>query len=159
MIETRRLKLYAASEKAMEAFIAAQTVDVLKAAYTEMLDGAINHPDQWEWYAMWMIELKSGTHIGELCFKGLGDDGSLEIGYGISEEYQGKGYATEAVNAVTQWALDQDGVCRIEAEAEESNIASVNVLEKCEFKRTGVIGEEGPRFVCYGNNPQRNGRT
>ena len=32
MIETKRLKIYAASKEQMEAFIAAQSVDVLKAA-------------------------------------------------------------------------------------------------------------------------------
>ena len=35
MIETNRLKIYSASKEQMEAFIAGQTVDVLKAAYTE----------------------------------------------------------------------------------------------------------------------------
>lgn len=36
MIETERLKIYAASQDIMERFIEAQTVDVLKAAYIEM---------------------------------------------------------------------------------------------------------------------------
>ena len=147
MIETKRLKLYAASEKDMKDFIAAQTEDMLKEAYTEMLNGAIQHPDQWEWYAMWMLELKDGTHIGELCFKGIDLSGAAEIGYGVLEEYQGKGYATEAVNAVSEWALRQPDVSKIEAEAEESNTASLKVLEKCGFTRTGMIGEEGPRFA------------
>jgi hypothetical protein len=62
MLETRRLKIYAASQDIMEQFIEAQTVDVLKAAYTEMLNGCLEHPDQWEWYAIWMIELKDGTY-------------------------------------------------------------------------------------------------
>ena len=150
MIKTERLDIYPALKAQMEAFIETQELDILKAAYSEMLEGAVKHPDKWEWYAIWMIELKSGAHIGELCFKGLDDNGAPEIGYGIAEEYQGKGYATEAVNAVAQWALKQDGVRRIEAEAEESNIASVKVLEKCGFIRNGVIGEEGPRFVRYG---------
>ena len=34
MIETNRLKLYAASQGMMESFIEAQTVDVLKDAYS-----------------------------------------------------------------------------------------------------------------------------
>jgi RimJ/RimL family protein N-acetyltransferase len=93
MLETRRLKIYAASQDIMEQFIEAQTVDVLKAAYTEMLNGCLEHPDQWEWYAIWMIELKDGAHIGELCFKGLSADGVAEIGYGINEEYQSNGYS------------------------------------------------------------------
>ena len=71
MLETRRLKIYVASQDIMEQFIETQTIDVLKAAYTEMLNGCLRHPDQWEWYAIWMIERKDGTHIGELCFKGL----------------------------------------------------------------------------------------
>ena len=52
MIETERLKIYAASQDIMEQFIEAQTVDALKAAYTEMLNGCLKHPDQWDWYAI-----------------------------------------------------------------------------------------------------------
>lgn len=146
MIETNRLKLYAASQKAMEKFIAAQTVDVLKAAYTEMLNGCLEHPDQWEWYAIWMIELKDGTHIGELCFKGLDPNGITEIGYGISDAYQNNGYATEAVKAVLDWAFHAPNVTAIEAETEDENTASKRVLEKCGFRLNGMIGEEGPRY-------------
>ena len=147
MIETKRLKIYAASREQMEAFIAAQSVDVLKEAYTEMLNGCLAHPDQWEWYAIWMIESKDGTHIGELCFKGLSEDGIAEIGYGIAEDYQGCGYATEAVSALADWALTQPGVTCVTAETEESNIASKRVLEKSGFAPTGRMGEEGPLFV------------
>ena len=146
-IETNRLKIYAASKEQMEAFIAAQTVDILKAAYTEMLNGALTHPDQWEWYAIWMIELKDGTHVGELCFKGLSEDGIAEIGYGIAEDYQNCGYATEAVSALVDWAFNQPGVSCVTAETEETNIASQRVLEKSGFVPTGKTGEEGPIFV------------
>lgn len=148
MIVTKRLKIYAASKAQMEAFIAAQSIDVLKVAYTEMLNGCLAHPNQWEWYAIWMIELKDGTHIGELCFKGITEEGTSEIGYGIAEEYQGCGYATEAVSALTGWALEQANVTCIMAETEESNIASQRVLQKSGFILTGEIGEEGPLFVC-----------
>lgn len=147
MMETNRLKLYAASQEQMETFIAAQSVDVLKAAYTEMLEGCLLHPDQWEWYAIWMIELKDGTHIGELCFKGITEKGLVEIGYGIAEDYRGCGYATEAVSALTDWALEQPCVMCVMAETEESNIASQNVLNKTGFMPTGETGEEGPLYV------------
>ena len=147
MIETNRLKIYAASQKQMEQFIDLQTVDVLKYAYTEMLNGCLNNADQWEWYAIWMIELKDGTHIGELCFKGLNSKGIAEIGYGISEEYQNNGYATEAVNAVLKWAFDNPNVIAIEAETDSENSSSKRVLEKCGFTLNGEIGEEGPRYI------------
>lgn len=148
MIETKRLKIYAASHDMMEEFIASQTIDVLKAAYTEMLEGCLRHPEQWEWYAIWMIDLKDGTHIGELCFKGIDESGSSEIGYGIMDEYEGHGFATEAVTAVVNWALGQACVTCIEAETDEDNIASQRVLEKSGFLPTGKSGEEGPIFVC-----------
>lgn len=149
MIETKRLKIYAASRDEMERFIEAQTIDVLKAAYTEMLNGCLEHPDQWYWYAIWMIELKGGTHIGELCFKGLSADGTAEIGYGISEEYQNNGYATEAVKAILEWAFSHPEVTAVEAETDPDNTASIRVLEKCGFKPNGKIGEEGSRYSIF----------
>lgn len=112
-----------------------------------MLDGCLTHPEQWEWYAIWMIELLDGTHIGELCFKGISENGSAEIGYGIADDYQSCGYATEAVSALTDWALKQPGVICITAETEASNTASQRVLEKAGFIPTGETGEEGPLFV------------
>lgn len=147
MIKTNRLIIYPAPKEQMETFIAAQSVDILKAAYTEMLDGCLAHPDKWAWYAIWMIELKDGTHIGELCFKGITEEGTAEIGYGIAEDYQGCGYATEAVSALTDWALNQPGVSCVTAETEETNIASQRVLKKAGFIPTEEIGEEGPLFA------------
>ncbi len=149
MIETSRLNIYAASQEMMAAFIEAQTADVLKAAYTEMLNGCLEHPDQWDWYAIWMIELKDGTHIGEFCFKGLSADGIAEIGYGISEEYQNNGYATEAVKAALEWAFAHPDIAAVEAETDSENTASKRVLEKCGFARNGIIGEEGPRWAVF----------
>lgn len=149
MIETNRLRIYAASREQMEAFIAVQSDEILKTAYTEMLEGCLAHPEQWVWYAIWMMETRDGTHVGDLCFKGLSEDGAAEIGYGIEEEQQGRGYATEAVKALVDWAFRQPGVTRVEAEAEEDNAASLRVLEKCGFARNGIMGEEGPRFVRY----------
>lgn len=149
MIETKRLKIYPASKTEMEEFIAAQSDEGLKAAYTEMLNESLNHPNQRDWYAIWMIELKDGTHIGELCFKGLNQNGVVEIGYGIGEKYQGQGYATEAAKAVTSWALKQPNVTAIEAETEPENMASLRVLEKSGFVATGKNGQEGPRFILH----------
>ncbi len=147
VIETERLMIHAASKEEMLRYIEEQTVDVLKTAYREMLRGCLDHPDQWEWYCIWMIRLKDGAHVGDLSFKGLNTDGSVEIGYGVCDAYQGRGYAAEAVHAAALWALRQPGVTRVEAETEPDNQASQRVLEKCGFAPTGIVGEEGPRFV------------
>ncbi len=146
IIETKRLTIHTMSESEMRCLIEKQTDKELIKAYSEMLQESLDHRDAWEWYATWAIEQKDGTHIGDLCFKGLNDDGSVEIGYGITEENQGKGYATEAVEAVITWALNQSGVRQVEAETERDNKKSQRVLEKCGFSPLGINGEEGPRF-------------
>ena len=146
-IETARLVIHTATREEMLKIIDSQTDDVLQKAYKEMLQGCLDHPEQWVWYAIWIIECKDGSHIGDLSFKGLYVDGSVEIGYGIDEAYQGQGYATEAVNAAVMWALQQPGITCVEAETEPNNKASQRVLEKCGFVPSGIDGEEGPRFV------------
>lgn len=152
MIETKRLSIYPAAREQMEALIASESDAALKAAYSEMLEGCLNHPDQWQWYAMWRIELRNGTHIGDMCFKGSGADGAVEIGYGILESHRGQGYAAEAVDAAVTWALEQAAVTRVEAETEPENKASQRVLEKCGFLPSGTFGEEGPRFFKAATN-------
>ena len=148
-IEPTRLTIHTASREEMLSIIDRQTDDILQKAYQEMLQGCLDHPEQWEWYAVWIIECKDGSNVGDLSFKGLNDDGSVEIGYGINETKQGQGYATEAVNAAVLWALRQPGVTRVEAETEPDNQASQRVLEKCGFVPSGIDGEEGPRFVRF----------
>lgn len=149
VIETKRFRIHAASQDEMLRYIEEQTDDHLKAAYQEMLQGCLDHPEQWEWYCIWMIERKDGAHIGDFSFKGFNMDGIVEIGYGINDEHQGKGYATEAVRAAVKWALQQPGVTRVEAETEPDNKASQRVLEKCGFISSGIDGEEGPRFARF----------
>ena len=147
MKRTERLTIYPASREQMEAMIASEQNEELKKAYTEMLDGCLRHPDQLDWYAIWMIEKTDGTHIGDLCFKGLRKDGIAEIGYGILEQHQGQGYATEAVRAACRWAFGHAEVTSLEAETDAGNAASQRVLEKCGFRPNGTIGAEGPRFT------------
>jgi len=146
-LETERLRLYITSKSEMEKIIERQTDEELRKAYQEMLDGYLAHPEQGEWYAIWLVTRHDGVQVGDLSFKGLNEDGSAEIGYGIIDEFQGQGYATEAVKAAVNWALKQAGVLRVEAETEQDNTASQRVLAKCGFVPSGIMGEEGPRYV------------
>ena len=150
MILTKRLNITLASDDEMRALIAAEKDEDLKTAYGEMLSFSVAHPEQRQWYAVWFIALKTGERIGDLCFKGLSPTGMVEVGYGLLPEFQGKGYMTEAVTAITVWASQQPGVKTIEAETDPCNIASQKVLERCGFIPTGKNGEEGPRFVWHG---------
>ena len=90
VLNTDRLRIYPSTSAEMEMLIRRQTDAELKTAYQEILNGALQNPIEWNWYAIWMIELKNGTHIGDLNFKGITADGMVEIGYVIQEEQQRK---------------------------------------------------------------------
>ncbi len=120
----------------------------LSQAYGEMLSSCIKFPKEYLWYTSWKIILnKSGATIGYACFKGIMADCISEIGYGINEEYQNKGYATEAVVGLCRWAFSTAKVTSIKAEIVADNIPSEKVLRKAGFVPTGKMGEEGPLFV------------
>lgn len=151
-VETARLVLRVLDDREMEALVEGEVDAGLKQAYGEMLEGCRREPEKRVWHAVWVMELKGGEGdvVGNLSFKGLGEDGRVEVGYGLREGCCGKGYMTEAVRAMAEWAAVQPGVTRVEAETEAGNEASRRVLERAGFAATGEVGEEGPRFVWRG---------
>ena len=148
---TERLFLIPLQPDGMRTLLARTTDPELVGPYTEMLTLSLRHPEQWIWYTAWgLYQNDSGDFVGDLCFKGLPENGQPEIGYGISPEFQGQGYATEAVRAACRWALAQPGAAAVEAETEPANAASQAVLRKVGFVPTGTVGKEGPRFILRG---------
>ena len=147
VIKTKRMLLRPMSDEEIKRLIVASASEELRTAYGEMLAGCRRDPANRIWYAPWKMTLKSGgAYLGDLGFKGPARENAVEIGYGILPEHEGKGYTTEAVQAVTQWAFGNAGVVFVEAETAPDNKASQRVLEKCGFVPDGD-GKEGPRFV------------
>jgi RimJ/RimL family protein N-acetyltransferase len=62
-----------------------------------------------------------------------------EVGYWVRTGEVGQGYATEAVQAVTAWALEGLGACRVELVTDELNLASRAVAERCGFRLEGTL--------------------
>jgi RimJ/RimL family protein N-acetyltransferase len=60
---------------------------------------------------------------------------SAEIGYWLGEAYWGRGIVTEAVRAVTEYAVRAHGLTRVYAVPYEWNQASFRVLEKAGYTR------------------------
>jgi ribosomal-protein-alanine N-acetyltransferase len=85
------------------------------------------------WYTYWLIVIRSIPFGAGLAgYKGFpGQNGEVEIGYGIDPEYRGRGYMTEAVKGMIRWAFGEPA-CRtiVALEVEKSNVASRRVLEK-----------------------------
>jgi RimJ/RimL family protein N-acetyltransferase len=58
---------------------------------------------------------------------------SAGIGYWLGETYWGRGIATEAVRAITEYAFSAFDLCRVYAGVFEWNAASIRVLEKAGY--------------------------
>jgi [ribosomal protein S5]-alanine N-acetyltransferase len=72
--------------------------------------------------------------IGDLCIVGEpNENGEIEIGYGTYEEFKNKGFMTEIVGGIIEWAKTQPIVKSIIASTDKTNKASFKVLEKNNF--------------------------
>jgi RimJ/RimL family protein N-acetyltransferase len=67
------------------------------------------------------------------------DRRSAEIGYWLGEEYWGRGLATEAVQALTEYAFAHFDLARIWACVFAWNPGSMRVLEKAGYVREGTL--------------------
>ena len=117
---------------------------------------AVDIPDA-EWYEKWarenhidyiarknmvmiIIHKESGEVIGGSGFHNLDwDVPSFEIGYWLHPEHTGRGYMTETVNALTQFAFDSMNASRIEIRCEDNNHASYAVAERAGYKLDGIL--------------------
>ncbi|MEV6750840.1 GNAT family N-acetyltransferase [Streptomyces sp. NPDC051214] len=82
-----------------------------------------------------VIERATGLVVGAIGLFWPPSDGALEIGYGIVASRRGRGYASEATEALTAYALTSPDVHTVYADVELSNPASVRVLEKAGLRR------------------------
>lgn len=62
-----------------------------------------------------------------------------EVGYWLRDSACGQGFATEAVQALTEWALNGLGAQRVELVTDPLNHASRAVAERCGFVLEGVL--------------------
>jgi len=87
--------------------------------------------------AVFLITLRDKTVIGA-CGLMFQFEPTPELGYWLGVEHWGKGYATEALHAVIDYAFADLAHEALQAGARVTNPASRRVLEKCGFQWTGV---------------------
>jgi RimJ/RimL family protein N-acetyltransferase len=85
----------------------------------------------------YLITLADGTLIGT-CGLAMTDGPAHELGYWLGVPFWGKGFATEAVRAVIDYAFTELEHDALQAGARVTNPASRRILEKCGFQWTGV---------------------
>lgn len=92
------------------------------------------------WWSVWMFS-RTDTRdvVGAGGFAGPPDEqGALQIGYSVYESQQGQGFATEAVQALLNWALARDQVRAVRATIPPWNGPSVRVAAKVGMRQVGV---------------------
>ena len=92
-------------------------------------------PDPWL-LGYFVFHQESNARIGSGGFKGEpGEDGSVEIAYGIDEPHRGLGYATEVAASLVTFAFADSRVRLVCAHTLPDAAASARVLAKCGFAR------------------------
>jgi len=64
-------------------------------------------------------------------------DGSAKIGYALVAEQQGRGFATEAVAGILEWAFAHSTLQRVVADTYPELTQSIRVLQKNGFRYSG----------------------
>ncbi|MBV7315188.1 GNAT family N-acetyltransferase [Shewanella sp. NIFS-20-20] len=95
--------------------------------------------DSGEWVS---VKIASAEHgfmgvIGFFCEDNF--SARIQVGYMLHPAYQGQGFATEALTAILDWATTEFDVHKCIAYVHWQNLASIRVLEKCGFKREGLL--------------------
>lgn len=102
-----------------------------------------------------LVRREDGRAVGGMGFHGAPDeDGRAEVGYDLAESTRGHGYATEALHALSDWALARDDVRSLCATIEPDNAASQRVIARAGFNRASVeeeqaYGESEPGLRLY----------
>lgn len=96
------------------------------------------NPHDFLWHSFWFL-IRKGDRVvvGSAVFKGPPNAArEVEIGYGLGENFERSGYMTEAVQAMCEWALEQEKVSHVLAETDMDGVASQRVLQRCGFVET-----------------------
>jgi len=105
------------------------------------------HPDATGW-ALWYADASDVPDppalVGIVGCKGLPvQDGVAEIGYGMLEPFQRRGYASESVRLLLAWIFGHGEVREVVAHTLPELTPSIGVLEKTGFTFVGPGEEEG----------------
>jgi [ribosomal protein S5]-alanine N-acetyltransferase len=99
-----------------------------------------SNPPTNDWNGFFFIDQKNIALVGNGGFYGPPDDlGAVEIGYEIASEYWNRGFATEAVQAMINFAFAHEEVRIVRAHTLAEQNASNRVLQKVGMKFVAEI--------------------
>lgn len=90
-------------------------------------------PQNLHWLCLVVSDKATGKKLGVTGYIHRDTD-CAEVGFLFAPEAQGRGYATESLRAVCDYAFREGGIKRLTATVTAGNLASRSVLEKVGFK-------------------------
>ena len=122
---------------------------LVERAFSTSLDEIRREPERLLWGDHLVLDPRERRVVGSVVFHGRPDDGGCtEVGYGIEAASQGHGYATEALASAIAWAFEAGATC-ISAATPTWHSASIRVLEKCGFTRTGTRDHDFVELLLF----------
>ncbi|MEU6374573.1 GNAT family N-acetyltransferase [Streptomyces sp. NPDC046909] len=97
-----------------------------------------------------LVREEDDLAVGGMGFHGPPDEeGRVEIGYDLVEGARGRGYATEALRALSEWALARNDVRTLFATIDAGNVRSQGVVTRAGFRKVSE-DEEGLAYELGG---------
>jgi ribosomal-protein-alanine N-acetyltransferase len=99
-------------------------------------------------FRLGLVLKETGNLIGTLGLYGIDRvNRRAVVGADLMKEYWGKGLMSEAFRRLICYAFTEMGLNRIEASADPQNLRSIRLMERCGFKKEGVLRQ---RFYYKG---------
>ncbi len=123
-----------------------------RADIAAMLESRIvRYYDRHPGFGIWMtVEKATGTRIGFHLLNNIQGESIIQIGYTLTKDAWGRGFATEVAFAVLRYGFVDLGLPRIVGMANLGNIASQRVLEKIGLERHGERAFSHPAYAAEG---------
>ena len=103
-----------------------------------------------KWFVRWIVLKETSEVIGSTSFHGVPDaEGMMEIGLGIEEAFQNKGYAKESLKGMWSWVSQFPEVKTLRYTVSPDNLPSIAVINYFGFEYTGqqIDDEDGPENI------------
>jgi len=93
-----------------------------------------------DWLQVAVARAGDGSLVGDCAFAPQAHEArTVEIGFTVAPEHQGRGYAREAVSLLLRYLFGQLGKHRVTASCDSRNAPSVRVLEAVGMRREGHL--------------------
>ncbi|MFD2042933.1 GNAT family N-acetyltransferase [Ornithinibacillus salinisoli] len=136
-LQTQRLRIVPCTEELLSIILTTEEYKI-GPHITMYLEALKDDSSLLGWGVWFVLDKEYNTIIGDIGFKGKpNSENIVEIGYGMVPSVRSKGYATEAVKKIIEWAFSFENVNIVVAECRDDNVPSIRVLEKLQMKKIG----------------------